>query len=442
MYDKMRRENDKFGPGIDVIWGVLKDDTSEIQSIRFDATKFATREEVKKWLEDHNYKVDIEEPNKDSAYTEIRNDRGSVVSRFDRGVIAGEMVRTPEGYLRGVARVTRTGVFAYRNADGTTRRELRHPNEVFAADSLSSIKMIPVTNGHPKERLVTADTAKELSIGFTGEDARPDGKFLMVPVTITTSDGIAAVNAGRKELSLGYEVSLDSKSGEYDGERFDCVQHNIRYNHLAIVDRGRAGAEVALHVDGEEIQVEINSKQPTKKEMNMAKITLDGIEYEAAPEIINALSKAQAKVDEIGKEIDKVKADADTAKDQLKTLLGRNVDGEIRDAVKARIALETTARGFVNADQHDKLSEMSDADIRTAVISSVFPEAKLDGKSAEYIQSRFDAAVEIGVRGDSAAAAKQREAAMKRADRTDAPCSADESRKKYMQRMQDGYKSK
>ncbi len=64
-YDKIRRQNDKFGEGIDAIWGVDKEGKTEIQAIRFDSSKF-TAEEAKKWLEDHDMKpTEFEEAKKE-----------------------------------------------------------------------------------------------------------------------------------------------------------------------------------------------------------------------------------------------------------------------------------------------------------------------------------------------------------------------------------------
>ena len=62
-YDEFRRENDRFGKGIHVIWGIkLKPKRIvEIQAIRFDSKKFSVAE-AKKWLEDHGYKPIIFEP--------------------------------------------------------------------------------------------------------------------------------------------------------------------------------------------------------------------------------------------------------------------------------------------------------------------------------------------------------------------------------------------
>jgi len=60
-YERFRRENDKFGPGIHAIWGITSDGKSELQAIRFDADKF-TVAEAKAWLEEHGHKPILFEP--------------------------------------------------------------------------------------------------------------------------------------------------------------------------------------------------------------------------------------------------------------------------------------------------------------------------------------------------------------------------------------------
>ena len=65
-YVQFRRENDKFGPGIDVVWGITRDGKVEIQAIRFDAAKY-TADEAKAWLKDHGHKPILFEPAADKA---------------------------------------------------------------------------------------------------------------------------------------------------------------------------------------------------------------------------------------------------------------------------------------------------------------------------------------------------------------------------------------
>jgi len=77
-----------------------------------------------------------------------------------------KMLETSEGYLRGEAIVSRAGVFKYRNVDGSIRGELRHPDDVFNNDSLSTLKMIPITIDHPPE-FVNASNAHKYQVGYT-----------------------------------------------------------------------------------------------------------------------------------------------------------------------------------------------------------------------------------------------------------------------------------
>ncbi len=64
-YDSIRRENDKFGPGIHAIWGV-KDGKAELQAIRFDKAKF-TPAEAEKWLKEHKHEDCTFEPASNAA---------------------------------------------------------------------------------------------------------------------------------------------------------------------------------------------------------------------------------------------------------------------------------------------------------------------------------------------------------------------------------------
>ena len=59
--------------------------------------------------------------------------------------------KTAEGFLVARAPVTSIGVFSYRNPDGSERRELRLPEEVFNSDSLASLRLKPLTLLHPEE---------------------------------------------------------------------------------------------------------------------------------------------------------------------------------------------------------------------------------------------------------------------------------------------------
>lgn len=54
-YVRFRRQNNKFGPGIDALFGVTKEGKTELQAIRFDASKFSLAE-ARKWTISHGHK--------------------------------------------------------------------------------------------------------------------------------------------------------------------------------------------------------------------------------------------------------------------------------------------------------------------------------------------------------------------------------------------------
>jgi hypothetical protein len=87
------------------------------------------------------------------------------VLRFDFNGSSGEFKRTPQGFLRVNARLTRAGVFKYDSG-----REYRSAEEVFRADSMASLQGAPVTDLHPSEKgadsFLTSANAKQ-HIGFS-----------------------------------------------------------------------------------------------------------------------------------------------------------------------------------------------------------------------------------------------------------------------------------
>jgi hypothetical protein len=190
--------------------------------------------------------------------------RDSVV-RFDRGELHPAH-RSKEGFLYVEGRATRAGVFLYRKADGSILRELRPPEEVGNPDSLASLARKPITNNHPPE-FVDAANADQYAAGSVDpevvwEQDHADG-FVKVRGTIMRQDAIDAIDNGRLELSCGYHADIEETSGVWvdahgTKHKYDAIQRNIRYNHLALVDRGRAGKQARLRIDGQDAAYRID----------------------------------------------------------------------------------------------------------------------------------------------------------------------------------------
>ena len=54
------------------------------------------------------------------------------------------------------------------------------------------------------------------------------------------------IEAGKKELSMGYFCDYELTPGTFDGRHYDAVQRNIRGNHIALVEEGRMGSDVRV----------------------------------------------------------------------------------------------------------------------------------------------------------------------------------------------------
>lgn len=359
--------------------------------------------------------------------------------------------RTNEGFLKGRAIVTSIGVFTYKRADGTIQRELRLPEEVFAPGTLNSMKLKPVTLNHPSE-LVTSDNADKLQVGSLGDNPSwtkewrdrnweevTDGINCAIDMIVTKKDAIDAVLNGKQALSMGYTCDLEmaEPGSTWCGVEYDFIQRNIRYNHCAIVDSARAGdnAKIELRADSEDAVLEdiMVTKIDGGTKMSLKKIKLDGIEYEAEESVIKALNAEKARADaaendacetkksmdkkvadmekkvtEFEKRISELEAERDSAKEkkdaaeaELEKVKADAADPKHLDAaVKAKIELLQNAEKAKIEVKED----MSDMDIKKAIITSQFPKANFDGKDDVYIQARYDSAVEMMVeKNDSTA---------------------------------------
>ncbi len=161
---------------------------------------------------------------------------------------------TDEGYLIDHPVVTTCGIFEYRNEDGTTRRELRLPEDVFAEESLKSYKGKPIIITHEAGE-VDKDNVRGEQIGTIMSSGYRDGDSVRCEIII--HDTNALKSCGLKELSLGYSLDTDDTPGVYRGEPYDCVQKNIEINHLALVGEARAGQKARLNIDGKEDDIQI-----------------------------------------------------------------------------------------------------------------------------------------------------------------------------------------
>ncbi|MCL1999041.1 MAG: DUF2213 domain-containing protein [Turicibacter sp.] len=153
---------------------------------------------------------------------------------------------TAEGYLIDTPIVTTIGVFDYKNADGSPRRELRLPTHVFNPKSLATYEGKPIIITHDAG-WITEDNLNQEIVGTMLTTGTVDGDNVRAKIVIHEIDKVK--NSGLRELSLGYKLNLIEESGEYMGEPYDAIQTDIQINHLALVGEARAGETARLNLD-------------------------------------------------------------------------------------------------------------------------------------------------------------------------------------------------
>lgn len=319
--------------------------------------------------------------------------------------LSTERTYTDEGFLRVPARISRTGIQEYMAAEmGLTDREptdvvrvYRPEEEVFSEKSLLSFANKPVTDNHPPE-LVNPSNAKLYTVGMSGNEVTKDGMFAKTILYVTDKQAIENIESGKTELSNGYTADIDWTPGVTpDGENYDAIQRNISGNHIAIVDRGRAGPACR-----------VADNLPEKGDtVIMAKITVDGVDFEVSEQAAQAVGKLQARLTDTEKEAEKkdeelkakedemeeaeeeAKKTTDSLQAKLDDAKSKIPTGETLDKlVTERAALVDSVLKICPDMQWQGKDAMS---LRKAVIAEKCPKVQMDSVSDDYVTARFEA---------------------------------------------------
>ena len=315
--------------------------------------------------------------------------------------------RTRDGFLKVRARAARTGIYDYAGHEVDPNNEhglrdkavvkvYRPGDQVFDRASLASFVGKPITDNHPTAP-VTRDNWRDHARG-TIMGAVRDGEYVAFDLMLTDGATIDAVEAGKRELSNGYATDLKFEPGNApDGTAYDAVQTSITGNHIALVDRGRAGSECRISdrfavCDANPARV---AELTATKDEPMKKITLDGLQVDLsdADAVSAAFDKLQAKV----ATADKALADAQTEHDkaiakldaEVEDLKSKVVDQAQIDAL-ADAKADTVAKAkAVCGDKLPDTAGKTVGEVRRMALDAKGIDCT--DKSDDYIEARFDA---------------------------------------------------
>lgn len=292
-----------------------------------------------------------------------------------------------DGYLVAKVKIARSGIYQY------SKRELgfmedgivnvyRPDDEVFSKDSLKSLAHAAVTVGHPDEP-VTADNWSELAVGEVSADVLRDGEWLTTAIIVKDS---AAQRQSARELSAGYNCNIVAEDGVAPcGTPYQFKQTNIKFNHLAIVPHGRAGAEARIG-DGA-----LNwGAAPKPKEVPLSELKTVVLGDEA----VNIAVADAAKIENYKAVFTQKLADADTVIGELTAKLAAAEAKVVSDAdIEARVAdrlklVDAAKKVFAEMVVDGK----TDAELKREVVAHKFGDAVIADASDAHIEGMFKVA--------------------------------------------------
>ena len=258
--------------------------------------------------------------------------------------------------------IARTGEYEYNVAEGMspgiepgpdgTIISRREEDEVFAPAALASFEGKPVTLGHPSVDEVTPDDWRQYAVGHVTNVRRGEGDNadkVVADLVISDAAAIEAINSGLREVSCGYDVTVEQV--EPGVER----QTRIRGNHVALVDAGRAGPECAIKDSKGGVAMDKEVKEGSLFSWDQVKEMLGMLLGKGNATETVTTETVETAADECGEnkaddEIDELKAriaELEAERDALRAEVEGEVETELID--EDEMVLETTAEEKTDA---------------------------------------------------------------------------------------------
>ncbi len=283
-------------------------------------------------------------------------------------------------------------------------RVYRDADEIFHKDSLKTFGHKAVTLDHPSEP-VTSRTWKDVARGHTGDEVLRDGEFVKIPMLVADQAAIDAVKGGKRELSVGYQCDLDWTPGTSPtGEAYDARQIKITVDHVAIVDRGRAGPDCRI---GDQRPSDVRTMRALstiqRDTVPMKMHTVDGHSVEMSDAAIIAVTGLQNRVGtltadnlKLTTDVNALRAASETKDGEIAALKQKLADAEM---TPAKLSAAVAARAKVIGDAEKiagagkiTVDGKSDAEIRRAAVAvklgdaaTALSDAAVEGAFAAFV---------------------------------------------------------
>lgn len=292
------------------------------------------------------------------------------------------------GFLHvALCNITKEQVVPYYGREIPNYKELGFlPDEIYygyrPADELKkgaeTFNNLPLLDKHIEDGAEKED-AKKHRVGSLGDKVKFNAPYLQNSLIVYDQKAIDKVEDGtQKELSCAYRYEPIKQSGEFGGQRYDFVMTNIRGNHVALVEEGRAGSDVVV--------ADENTIKNGEKAM--------AEEIKKAPEVEVKNEEAEKKPLTADAEIDKRKAI-----DEIGGMLKGKVDDELWRTIIGKIEelsynnSEDGANDEEPKDEEDKKVEFTEMQPKEGEDKCAKDEDEEDAKKEEDFKAAMDSAV-------------------------------------------------
>jgi hypothetical protein len=335
---------------------------------------------------------------------------------YTTGQISENISETPEGYLVCYAvPIARLGDMSYSAGETGTGKALTVRNTasvLFDPATTASFEGKPVTVQHPAPNKdpsipdVTPDNWKQLAVGVAGAvrmGSGDDADKLISDLLITDADAIALVKNGLREISCGYECDISEPD-----ENGITLRTRIIGNHIALVDSGRAGSDVAIR-DSQPTTVEIMKEKlkawlPTflrvidEMPEEVEEAVEAAVDEDPMKKIMDRLDAMEAKLADMCKPADAVEIEVETPEEEIAEEVEAVAAMADKCADSAVISLaEIIAPGIENtADIKVKALQqaMKTTDGKAAIVSLI-GDKELNVENADVVDIVFNGVAKV-----------------------------------------------
>lgn len=163
--------------------------------------------------------------------------------------------------------ITKVGVFPYLGKEigapdpNKIYKVYRPEEELNNEETINSFKLTPFIDDHTMLGNYGVSPEKKGVQGVIGENVYFDYPYLRGNIRVYSDAAKSLIENGKIDLSPGYLCRYEFTEGVFDGEKYDAIQRTLRGNHLALVDEGRTGPDVAVQDHAGKFVITLDSKE-------------------------------------------------------------------------------------------------------------------------------------------------------------------------------------